>query len=292
MQIALAISGSDPTGGAGLQADLQVFRHFGCHGAGVISALTIQDSARVHQVLPVFPSVVLEQLRTLLKDLTPHAVKIGMLASDDVVRNVALGLAGLEEGVPIVIDPVLRASDGSLLLERRAWPALTGLFPRASLITPNLPEAEELTGQDPSTRRGCEAAARCLIEDYAAPAVLLKGGHRAGAPDDLLAMREGSEIRLRWLESERIETTTDSVHGTGCALSSAIAAGLAMGESLEDAVEAARRFVRQGLRDASAPGGGAAFLGYSNASGGPHAPGGSHVPGAVPSPQPVRPPDE
>jgi hydroxymethylpyrimidine/phosphomethylpyrimidine kinase len=266
MPIALAISGSDPTGGAGLQADLQVFRHFGCHGTGILTALTIQDSSRVHRVLPVFPSVVLEQLRTLLADISPQAVKIGMLATDDVVRNVILGLARLEDDVPVVIDPVLRASDGSLLLERRAWDALIGLFPRAALLTPNLPEAEELTGQDVSGPTGCERAARVLIEDLGARAVLLKGGHGDGTPRDLLAVRGETGIEQRWFESERLGEPGRSVHGTGCALSSAIAAGLARGQSLAEAVEAARLFVREGIRNAQTLGGGAAFLTYPQAS--------------------------
>ena len=120
MRTALAISASDPTGGAGLQADLQVFRSFGVHGCGVLSALTLQDSSKVHKLLPVFPSVVLDQLRVLLGDIQPNAVKIGALASDDVVRNVLLGLASLGTDIPIVLDPVLLASDGSALLERRA----------------------------------------------------------------------------------------------------------------------------------------------------------------------------
>jgi len=145
MRVALSIAGSDPTGGAGLQADLQVFRSLGVHGAGVITALTVQDTSKVHQVLPVFPSVVLSQLRVLLADLRPHAVKIGMLATEDVALNVELGLGALdadgEVRVPIVIDPVLAASDGTSLLERRAWSTLERLIGRAAIVTPNLPEA-------------------------------------------------------------------------------------------------------------------------------------------------------
>ena len=155
MRVALSIAGSDPTGGAGLQADLQVFRSLGVHGAGVITALTVQDTVKVHQVLPAFPSVVLDQLRVLLADLRPHALKIGMLATDDVAINVELGLGVLDADgdvpVPIVIDPVLAASDGTSLLERRAWGTLERLIGRAALVTPNLPDAEALTGCDVST---------------------------------------------------------------------------------------------------------------------------------------------
>ncbi|MBW2294847.1 MAG: hydroxymethylpyrimidine/phosphomethylpyrimidine kinase [Deltaproteobacteria bacterium] len=246
MKIVLAIAGSDPTGGAGLQADLQVIRHFGCHGMGVISALTIQDTSKVHSVLPVFPSVVLDQLRCLVRDVTPHAVKIGMLASDDVVRNTSLGLASVPPEVPIVIDPIL--------------------FSRATLVTPNLPEAEALTGVDVSNREGCERAARVFIDEYECAGVLLKGGHREGAPDDLLVVRDGGELAVRWLPGRRVETLSGPVHGTGCALSSAIAAELAKGSSLETATERARSFVNAALADAHAAGSGAQLLGYSSAS--------------------------
>ena len=114
METALSIATSDPTGGAGLQADLQVFRRLDVHGAGVVTALTIQDSKKVHSILPVFPSVVLDQLRALLADVQPGAVKIGALGSDDVVRNVLLGLATLEEDIPVVLDPILMAAEPSM----------------------------------------------------------------------------------------------------------------------------------------------------------------------------------
>ena len=256
MRIALSIAGSDPTGGAGLQADLQVFRAFGVHGAGVITALTVQDTAKVHQVLPAFPNVVLAQLRVLLRDLRPDAVKIGMLATDDVARNVELGLRELDghpEGrPPLVIDPVLAASDGTPLLERRAWGVLQDLIGHATLVTPNLAEAASLTGCDVSTDEGVEAAACALVSNLGAGAALVKGGHREGAPRDLLALREGGSVSLHWLDSVRIDA--GPVHGTGCALASAIAAGLAKGETLMSAVEHARRFVAEAIRRSVAKG--------------------------------------
>ena len=259
MHSALSIAGSDPTGGAGMQADLQTFALHGVRGAGVVSALTIQDSVRVHSVLPVFPSVVLDQIRTLLADLTPDAIKIGMLATDDVARNVVLGLQSVRDKVPIVIDPVLEASDGTLLLERRAWPALHELIRGCHLVTPNLNEAERLSGMDCSRRKDCEKAAEFFIRELGAGAVLLKGGHRSGSPDDLLAVGGGTETRFTWLEGERIES--GPVHGTGCALASSVAAGLARGQSLEDAVRRARAFVREGIASASEFGRGARHLG-------------------------------
>jgi len=262
MRIALSIAGSDPTGGAGLQADLQVFRALGVHGAGVITALTIQDTSKVHEVLPAFPNVVLKQLRTLLADVTPDAVKLGMLASDDVARAVELGLRGLggspTDRPPIVIDPVLSASDGTPLLERRALGVLQDLVSQATLVTPNLAEAEALTGCDASTEEGAEAAASALVMNLGARAALVKGGHRDGPPNDLLAEREGGSASLTWLEGERIEG--GPVHGTGCALASAIAAELAKGQGLRDAVETGRRFVAAALRRAERRGRLARFL--------------------------------
>lgn len=261
MRTVLSIAGSDPTGGAGLQADLQVFRALGVHGAGIVTALTVQDTQRVHQSLPVFPNVVLDQVRILLRDVTPAGVKLGMLATDDIVRNVLLALAELPREIPVVLDPVLAASDGTALLERRAWGSLSGLIERSTLVTPNLREAELLSGVDTTSRTGCEQAGRVLIEQLGASAVLIKGGHRDGAPDDLLCVREGDDIATSWLAGERIDA--GAVHGTGCALSAAIAAELAKGESLTRAIETARAFVANGLRNAHAPGGGARLLGFS-----------------------------
>ena len=269
MRIALSIASSDPTGGAGLQANLQVFRKLGVHGAGVVAALTIQDSKKVHSILPVFPSVVLEQLRALLSDIRPHAIKIGALGSDDVVRSVTLGLETLAREVPIVLDPVLFSSSGAFsssgtpLLERRAWSALQALCGACELVTPNLPEAEALSGRDVSRRAGVEDAARFFVEELGAGAVLVKGGHRdEGAVADLLAVPDArGALAFDWLESERIDV--GPVHGTGCALSSAITAYLAKGAALREAVVDARAFVAAAIEAATPAGSGAHFLVYS-----------------------------
>lgn len=247
MHSALSIAGSDPSGGGGLQADLQVFRALGVRGMGVVTALTVQDSERVHQVLPVFPNVVLDQLRVVLRDRVPDALKIGALGSDDVARSVELGLHELDpaRGTPIVLDPVLAASDGTPLIERRAWDTLRDLVGRATLVTPNLPEAAALTGSDVSTREGTEAAAAVLLSELGAGAALITGGHREGAPDDLLALRSGGSASFHWLPGERV--AAGALRGTGCALSSAIAARLAGGEELRAAVESGRRFVRDAI---------------------------------------------
>ncbi len=262
VRVALSIAGSDPTGGAGLQADLQVFRTLGVHGCGVVTALTVQDSGRVHQVLPVFPTVVLDQIRVLVADVRPHAVKLGMLASDDVARNVELGLLALDHGSapPLVIDPVLNASDGTPLLERRAIGTLERLIGMAALVTPNLPETATLTGCDVSTQEGVEAAACALVSSLGAGAALVKGGHREGPPDDLLVIRDGGSQTLHWLEGRRIEA--GPVHGTGCALAAAITAYLARGDALPTAVERGRRFVTKALENSAEAGKLARFLGY------------------------------
>jgi hydroxymethylpyrimidine/phosphomethylpyrimidine kinase len=263
VRIALTIAGSDPTGGAGLQQDLQVFRSLGVHGAAVVTALTVQDTVKVHRVLPAFPNVVLEQIRVLIRDVPLHAVKLGMLATDDVARMVELGLSELFHGRPdppaLVIDPVLASTDGTALLERRAWGTLIRLFPLSALVTPNLPETENLTGRDVSSASAIETAARTLVEDLGARAALVKGGHRDGPPDDLLAERATSGVTLRWLAGQRIEGP--AVHGTGCALAAAIAAGLARGAALHQAVDAARAHLGAAYRNAFVAGQGARLLG-------------------------------
>jgi hydroxymethylpyrimidine/phosphomethylpyrimidine kinase len=260
MKLALSIAGSDPSGGGGLQADLQVFRALHVHGCGVVTAMTVQDTERVHQSLPAFPNVVLDQLRVVLRDLPPDVVKLGMLATDDIVRNVSLGLGMLEAGTPIVIDPVMLASDGSSLLERRAYGALGALFAGATLVTPNLPEVQALTECDVSTESGVEAAGAQLVTEFGAEAALVKGGHREGAPDDLLVERSGTGVTHTWLRGERIER--GPVRGTGCILASAIAAHIAHGDATAVAVEKGRAFLRQALAAPVAEGARGRLLAY------------------------------
>jgi len=263
MQSVLSIAGSDPTGGAGLQADCQVLAAFGVHAAAVPTALTIQDGLRVTRVLPVFPSLILDQLRAVLAALRPDAIKIGMLASDDVVRNVLLALAP-HPGIPVVIDPVLAASDGTLLLERRAYGSLRDLIQGRCVLTPNWPEAGILADAKLATRADGEAAARALLDRHALEAVLLKGGHLEGDASDLLVRHVGGagggRVVAEWLPGERIPGAP--VHGTGCALSAAIAAGLARGETVRSAVVGARRYVREAIRRARALPSGARVLAF------------------------------
>jgi hydroxymethylpyrimidine/phosphomethylpyrimidine kinase len=263
MLSALSIAGSDPTGGAGLQADIQVFRAYGIHAGAVPTALTIQDGLRVRQVLPVFPTALLEMLRTTLDTLRPVAVKIGMLGTDDAVRNVLLALAPMPD-LQVVIDPVLAASDGSPLLERRAYPALRNLAFQRTLLTPNWPEAEALIGEALPRRQDGEEAARQLLIELELGGLLLKGGHLEGDADDLLVLREGDrntgKIVSEWLPGKRIPG--DPVHGTGCALSAAITAGLVLGHPLRKSVVEARQFVRTAINNAHTLPNGARLLGF------------------------------
>ena len=256
MRIALSVAGSDPTGGAGLQLDLQVFRALGVHGAGVVTALTIQDTGKVHRVLPAFPSVVMRPAaraargRDAARDQARHARHRRRAARGGArPRGAAASRAP-----PLVIDPVLRASDGAQLLERRAYGALVDLMKGAALVTPNLPEAEQLSGLDVSSRRGAEQAARWFVAEAGAEAALVKGGHRDGDADDCLARRAGDGIALAWLPGERIAGAP--VHGTGCALSAAIAAGLAQGVALDAAIARGRSFVREAIAKAETVGAG------------------------------------
>ena len=161
--------------------------------------------------------------------------------------------------IPVIIDPVLAASDGTSLLERRAYGALRDLCHSRTLLTPNRIEAEILSSESTGNAAGCERAAKHLLDDFKIGAVLLKGGHSGGAPDDLLVMRNGDEVSTEWLPGERIEGPP--VHGTGCALSSAIAASMATGNSLRKAIDDARAYVRRGLETAVPTGSGTAFLG-------------------------------
>ncbi len=249
---ALTLAGSDPTGGAGLQLDLQVFACHGVHGMAVPTALTVQTTERVHSVAPAFPTLVGEQLARLLEDTKPAAVKLGMLATDDVVLRVADVLERFP--IPRVVDPVLRATDGTALLEPRALRNLCGrLISGALLVTPNRHEAEVLVGTGEA-----EPAAERFLEMGAA-AVLIKGGHAEGAPDDYLLDDTGG----RWLRGER--RPGPPVHGTGCALSSAIVARLARGEALSEAVHGAKQWVAGAIADAHALGRGQRVLGLSRA---------------------------
>jgi len=241
--IALTIAGSDSSGGAGIQADLKTFAALGVYGASAITALTAQNTQGVDAVLVVPPDFVARQIRVVARDLDIGAVKIGMLATSEIIEAVAEQLKALAD-VPIVLDPVMVAASGDVLLDEDAIDTLrTVLLPRATLITPNLPEAAKLLdGSEAKDEREMRAQAEAL-RGLGIQAVLIKGGHAEGAEAvDLLVDGEG-ELRLA---APRV--ATENTHGTGCTLSSAIAAELAKGASLRDAVTRAKAYVTEALR--------------------------------------------
>jgi len=239
----LSIAGSDSGGGAGIQADLKTFAALGCFGMTAITALTAQNTCGVRAIHPVPPEMLRAQIDAVLEDIGADAVKVGMLHSPEIVRTVAQAI-DRHHLSRVVFDPVMVATSGAKLIDDPAIAVLVAeLFPRATLITPNLDEAALLVGRPlVSAQDMAQAAAELLANG--ARAVLLKGGHLAGdVVMDLLLPAEGEPL---WMQAPRIATA--NTHGTGCTLSSAIAAHLALGAPLIDAVQQARAFVRQALQ--------------------------------------------
>jgi hydroxymethylpyrimidine/phosphomethylpyrimidine kinase len=236
--IALTIAGSDSSGGAGIQADLKSFAALGVYGASVITALTAQNTKGVTGIHQVPAEFVTAQIDAVFSDLVVDAVKIGMVAQPATIEAIAAGLSRWQ-AKHVVLDPVMVATSGDSLLAADAVEALRkNLIPRASLITPNLPEAAALLGEPvAASEAGIEGQGRRLLA-MGCPAVLVKGGHGQGAQSiDYLVTAE----RVIALPAPRIATR--NTHGTGCSLSSAIAAGLAKGEDMETAVRNAKTFV-------------------------------------------------
>jgi len=236
--IALTIAGSDSSGGAGIQADLKTFAACGVYGASVIAALTAQNTRGVTGIHDVPADFITAQIDAVFSDFDVKAVKIGMVAR---VEAIAAIVAGLDRwsSQHVVVDPVMVATSGDRLLSPDAIDALrTRLFPRASLITPNLPEAAALLGEAiAESDADIEAQGRRLLA-LGCPAVLIKGGHGHGPESTDWLIDGASVIRLA---APRIDTR--NTHGTGCSLSSAIAAGLAKGQELEAAVRAAKAYI-------------------------------------------------
>ncbi|MBC7608611.1 MAG: bifunctional hydroxymethylpyrimidine kinase/phosphomethylpyrimidine kinase [Polaromonas sp.] len=238
----LSIAGSDSGGGAGIQADLKTFSALGCYGMTAITALTAQNTTGVRAIHGVPPQMLRDQIDAVVEDIGVDAVKIGMLHSPDIVQTVAEAI-DRHALANVVLDPVMVATSGAVLIDNPAIAALVReLFGRAVLVTPNLDEASLLVGRSLLSEQDMEAAAHELLAK-GARAVLLKGGHLEGdVVSDLLLTQNGAP---HWMRAGRIDTA--NTHGTGCTLSSAIAAHLALGMPLLDAVEAARQFVRGAL---------------------------------------------
>jgi hydroxymethylpyrimidine/phosphomethylpyrimidine kinase len=246
LKIALTIAGSDSGGAAGIQADLKTFQQFGVFGTTAIVALTAQNTLGVRAVEAVSESMVRAQLTALAEDLPPSALKTGMLAEAGLVRLVARAIRENEWG-PLVVDPVMVSTSGSRLLTTEAEEVLReDLLPLAALVTPNLDEAAILTGRVVHDQATMERAGATLLR-FGAAAALIKGGHGSESEiTDVLVTSAG----VRRFTHPRIDTA--STHGTGCTLSAAITAGLALGRELEDAVGDGLDFVHRAI--AAAPG--------------------------------------
>ena len=246
---ALSIAGSDSGGGAGIQADLKTFSALGVYGMTAITAITVQNTQGVAGVEVISPETVGAQIRAVVTDIGIHAAKTGMLADASIVEAVATAVR--ETSVdPLVVDPVSISKHGHPLLAPEAVSALRDLIlPLATLVTPNLPEAAALASFPVETREDMARAADAILR-LGAGAVLVKGGHLEGSREALDLFADGSSET--WLGSERIGTP--NTHGTGCTLSAAITAHLAMGADLPDAVAAGKEFVTEAIRHALAIG--------------------------------------
>jgi hydroxymethylpyrimidine/phosphomethylpyrimidine kinase len=259
----LTVAGSDSSGGAGIQADLKVLTALGVYGASAITAVTVQSTLGVTDVMPVPASVVGAQMDAVLDDIGADVIKTGMLVSVDIVRAVAQRARRVAPAVRLVIDPVILASDGRELLSGDGVRALVEeLLPLSALITPNVPEAERLTGVRIGSLGDAGAAADRLLA-LGANAVLIKGGHMPFESEDedvvdLLRTADGEEYRF---SESRVKTR--STHGTGCTLASAIAAGIAEGLTLQGAVQRARTYLKEAMLTALPLGKGKGPLNHS-----------------------------
>ncbi len=241
MKAALTIAGSDSSGGAGIQADIKTMSALGVYAESVVTALTAQNTMGVQGVVATDPDFVFLQMESVFSDIYPNAVKIGMLPTAEVVHAVGQGLQRFD-AQNVVLDPVMVATSGDALSEAPAVQALFDLFPQVSVVTPNIPEAEVLSGMPIETKEDMLAAAKA-IQSKGARAVLVKGGHLAEEADDVLLEANGA---VTWLSAQRVETK--NTHGTGCTLSSAIASYLAKGETLKHAVAFAKRYLTEAIQ--------------------------------------------
>ena len=241
MKTALTIAGSDSSGGAGIQADIKTMTLNGVYASSCITAITAQNTQGVRSVQEVDPDILRDQPDMVFEDIFPDAVKIGMVSSKTLIQVIAEALSR-HKARKIVLDPVMVATSGARLMEEAALESLVkDLLPLADLITPNIPEGEILAGQEIKSSQDMEKMAKKIGEDYGV-AVLLKGGHQISTANDLLYDGEG----ITWFYGERVDNP--NTHGTGCTLSSAIAANLAKGLSMGGAVKEAKAYITGCLR--------------------------------------------
>lgn len=242
MVTALTIAGSDSSGGAGIQADIKTMTAHRVYAMSAITALTAQNTTGVSGILEVPPEFLAQQLDSVFTDIPPQAVKVGMVSSGPLISTIAQKLRQYGAG-HIVVDPVMVATSGARLISEEAISVLKEeLFPLAEVLTPNIPEAEVLSGLTITDGASMERAAEAIGSKYGC-ALLCKGGHRVKDADDVL----WSSGKLTWFHGKRIENP--NTHGTGCTLSSAIASNLAKGRGLVEAVEEAKRYLSGALAD-------------------------------------------
>ena len=243
-RIVLSIAGSDSSGGAGIQADIKTFSALGVYGATAITAITAQNTQGVHAQLALSPQMVHDQIVAVVEDLHPAAIKIGMLANAEVANSVADAL--VHYSTPIILDPVMVSTSGHRLLSAEAEEVVKQrLLPLATLITPNIPEMEALANMPITTYEDKVRAAEHLF-GYGVRAILLKGGHEVGdTKSDILFTPSAQGIESTTYTSDTI--TTRNTHGTGCTLSSAIAAYIATGFGLSEAVKLAKEYMSKAI---------------------------------------------
>lgn len=241
---ALTIAGSDSGGGAGIQADLKTFQMLNVYGMSVITAVTAQNTLGVSGIYDIPLEGIEKQLDAVFSDLMPDAVKTGMLSQPEVIDLIATKLVQYGGNVPLVIDPVMIAKGGASLLAENAKSALRDrLLPLASVVTPNVPEAEVLTGMSITTLDEMKEAARRIVDQFGAKSAVVKGGHMSGEPTDVLY--DGQE--MYYFTAPRYETR--HTHGTGCTFSAAITAELAQGKALGEAVATAKKFITSAIQN-------------------------------------------
>ena len=240
MKTALSIAGSDSSGGAGIQADIKTMTMNGVYAMSVITALTSQNTVGVRAIMESTPEFLKDQIDAVFEDIFPDAVKIGMVSSAELIKVIAERLA-YYKAKNVVIDPVMVATSGSELMKTDAISVLTKeLLPLATLVTPNIPEAEILSGQGIHTKEDMLSVAKYIGDSYGC-AVLLKGGHSLSDANDLLY----SNRQFKWFCGKRIDNP--NTHGTGCTLSSAIASNLAKGYDLESSIQRAKDYISGAL---------------------------------------------
>lgn len=251
MNRALTIAGSDSGGGAGIQADLKTFLAFGVYGTSAVTALTAQNTVGVQGIFEVPPAFVRRQIESIMTDIGADAAKTGMLSNASIVRTVAEAVREFRIS-NLVVDPVMVAKGGDSLLAPDACDAVrTELVPLAVVLTPNIPEAEAMLGRRIEDLEAMKKAAREL-KGLGCRWAVLKGGHLASEPDAIDIVSDGRELLL--LRAPRLHSK--NTHGTGCTFASAIAAGLARGRSVPDAVAAAKEYVTEAIREATVLGSG------------------------------------